>query len=90
MSHLPCYISSALLVLLLAIQTIQSHRIQATLLERILESKGLEPMSKDNPVSNLIEKLNEERTIHNPPPKTKADRIRFTIPGMPPGFKGKT
>ena len=91
MSHLACYISSALLALLLAIQQYQHNRTNRGLLDRILESKGMNPLPDEHPLSDAIGKLKGEPVTDEQKRFIKAaqNRVRFDIPNMGPQFKGK-
>jgi hypothetical protein len=83
-SHLPCYILNGLLALLLVIQQLQHNRITTALHDRILESKGLEPVPKVEAINKMVDALLPERKPYNQPKVTKAvQRIHFPIPGMP-------
>jgi hypothetical protein len=89
-SHLPCYISSGLLALLLVIQQIQNNRITAALHDRILESKGLEPVPKVEAINKMVDALLPDRIPYNQGHKDLEKkvreaqmRVRFNIPGMP-------
>lgn len=90
-SHLPCYISSGLLALLLVIQQLQHNRITMALHNRILESKGLEPVPKVEVINKMIEAVMPERKPYNQEQERlirqaqrKAGlRVHFEIPGMP-------
>jgi len=83
-SHLPCYISSGILALLLVVQQFQHSQITAALHDRILESKGLEPVPKVEAINKMVDAFKEQRTPYNQPPKKPpTSRVHFNIPGMP-------
>jgi len=83
-SHLPCYILSGILALLLVVQQFQHSRITATLHDRILESKGMEPVPKVEAINKMVDALMPQRTPYNQPPKKPPTaRVHFNIPGMP-------
>lgn len=88
MSHLPCYILSGLLALLLVIQQVLHNRIVTALHDRILESKGMEAVPKVDVINKMVDALKEKRTPYNQEELTKKvreaqSRIHFKIPNMP-------
>lgn len=88
MSHLPCYICVGLLALLLVAQQWQHNRITAALHDRILESKGLEPVPKVETINKMVDAFKEKRTPYNQEELTKKvreaqKRVHFNIPNMP-------
>lgn len=87
-SHLACSISSAILALLLVIQQVQHNRITAALHDRILESKGLEPVPKVETINKMVDALMPQRSPYNQEKLTKEakkaqSRLHFNIPNMP-------
>lgn len=91
MLHLPCFILSGLLGLLLVVREAQNHRIQKGLIDKILVSRGSDELPS-SPVEKAISKLTEERKPYSPEQekaiKDAKSRVHFQIPGMP-SFKEK-
>lgn len=93
MWDLPWLICVVVLAVLLLVRESQNARIQKGLIDKILVSKGGEPLPA-SPVEQLLEEFKEHREVH---PKVteemqkkleKAKRsVHFKIPGMPE-FKG--
>ena len=88
MLHLPCYICVGLLALLLVIQQFQNNRITTALHDRILESKGMEPVPKVETINKMVDAFKEKRTPYNQEELTKKvkaaqARVSFRIPNMP-------
>ena len=88
MLHLPCYICVGLLALLLVIQQLQHNRITTALHDRILESKGMEPVPKVETINKMVDAFKEKRTPYNQEELTRKiraaqARTRFNIPNMP-------
>lgn len=93
MWHLPWLICVVVLAVLLLVRESQNARIQKGLIDKILVSKGSEPLPA-SPVEQLLEEFKEHREVH---PKVseemrkkleKAKRsVNFKIPGMPE-FRG--
>lgn len=93
MWHLPWLICVVVLAALLLVRESQNARIQKGLIDKILVSKGSEPLPA-SPVEQLLEEFKEHREVH---PKVteemqkkieKAKRsVHFKIPGMPE-FRG--
>jgi hypothetical protein len=81
--HLPCYISSALLGLMLVIQQIQHNRTNRGLIDKILESKGLTPLPDEHPLVETVKKLATKEPLTEQRKKELLERVRFKIPGMP-------
>jgi hypothetical protein len=81
-SHLVCYISSGLLALMLVIQQHQHNRTNRGLIDKILESRGLNPLPDEHPLAEAIGKL-KEQPLTEQRKKEMLERVRFKIPGMP-------
>ena len=89
MLHLPCYILSGLLGLMLVIQQFQHNRTNRGLIDKILENRGMAPLPDEHPLVDAVTKLAKKDEPLTE--KRKAEmlaRVRFNIPGMPM-FKGK-
>lgn len=83
-SHLVCYISSGLLVLLLAIQQYQHNRTNRGLIDKILESKGMTGLPDEHPLANAVAKLAaKDAPLTEERKKQMLERVRFNIPNMP-------
>jgi hypothetical protein len=81
------------LALLLVIQQLQHNRITQALHDRILESKGMEPVPKVETINKMVDALMPKRTPYNQEQLTKKikeaqSRVRFQIPGFD-NMKGK-
>lgn len=83
MLHLPCYILSGLLVLMLAIQQYQHNRTNRGLIDRILESRGLAPLPDEHPLVETVKKLSTKEPLTEQRKAEMLQRVRFKIPGMP-------
>lgn len=88
MSHLPCYILSGLLALLLVAQQILHNRITTALHDRILDSKGAERVPEVATINKMIDSFKEKRTPYNQEELAKKikeaqKRVSFRIPNMP-------
>jgi DNA polymerase III sliding clamp (beta) subunit (PCNA family) len=88
MLHLPCYISSGLLALMLVVREYQHSRITKGLIDKILENRGMTALPESHPVADMLTKLKEEAkeplTEQQKRLMKNADqRVRFRIPGMP-------
>ena len=82
-SHLVCYISSGLLALLLAVQQYQHNRTNRGLIDKILESKGLNPLPDEHPLAEAVKKLAKPEPLTEKRKMEMLERVRFKIPGMP-------
>ena len=82
-SHLPCYISSGILALLLVIQTIQHNRTNRGLIDKILESRGMTPLPDEHQLVETVKKLAAKEPLTEQRKKELLERVRFKIPGMP-------
>jgi hypothetical protein len=86
--HLPCYILSGLLALMLVIREQQHSRIHKGLIDKILESRGMEKLPDEHPLVDAITKLaGDSKEPLTPEQKrlmaTAKERVRFNIPNMP-------
>jgi hypothetical protein len=82
-SHLVCYISSALLALLLVIQQVQHNRTNRGLIDKILESRGLNPLPDEHPLAEAVKSLAKPEPLTEKRKQEMLQRVRFKIPGMP-------
>jgi hypothetical protein len=82
-SHLACYISSGLLALLLAVQQYQHNRTNRGLIDKILESKGLNPLPDEHPLAEAVKQLAKPEPLTEKRKMEMLERVRFKIPGMP-------
>jgi len=82
-SHLPCYILSGLLGLMLVIQQFQHNRTNRGLIDRILENRGMAPLPDEHPLVETVKKLAAKEPLTEQRKKELLDRVRFKIPGMP-------
>jgi len=88
-SHIACYISSGLLALLLAVQQYQHNRTNRGLIDKILESKGLNPLPDEHPLAEAVTKIkNANEPLTEKRKQEMLERVRFNIPNMPI-LKGK-
>lgn len=84
MLHLPCFILSGLLGLMLVVQQFQHNRTNRGLIDKILESKGMTGLPDEHPLAEAVASLkpkNEPLTEQRK--KEMLSRVRFKIPGMP-------
>lgn len=91
MSHLACYISNALLALMLVGLYLSSKKERTQLMNRLLAGKGIETIPEESPLSEALKNfgapgVSEENVRKMTKPK---ERIRFNIPGMPQFPEGK-
>jgi len=87
--HLACYISNGILALLLVILSLRHEKLVKELINKILESKGMEGIPEEHPIADILGKLHKEATEPQTPEqkrlmKTAQERIHFTIPNMGP------
>ena len=85
MLHLPCYILSGLLALMLVTREYQNNRIHRGLIDKILESRGLNPLPDEHPLVEAVKTLakpeaqtEEQRRLI----RTAQQRVKFNIPNM--------
>ena len=89
MLHLPCYICIVSLALLLAVQQYQHNRTNRGLIDKILESKGLNPLPDEHPLAEAVTKIkNANEPLTEKRKQEMLERVRFNIPNMPI-LKGK-
>lgn len=81
--HLACYISSGLLALLLAVQQYQHNRTNRGLIDKILESRGLNPLPDEHPLAEAVKQLSKPEPLTEKRKMEMLERVRFKIPGMP-------
>lgn len=92
MSHLACYISNALLALMLVGLYLSSKKERTQLMNRLLAEKGIETIPEESPLANALERLGAKHPSEVQSPqvrqkiKESQERIRFNIPGME-GFR---
>ena len=88
MSLIPLYILSGLLGLTLVIREIQHQQLIKALINKILESNGMQGIPETNPMASLFSQLAPSGKEAAKPEKKIVDRVNFKIPGAPQ-FRGK-
>lgn len=82
--HLPCYILSGLLALMLVIREFQHSRINQGLIDKILESRGMAPLPNEHPLAEAVASLvKKDEPLTEKRKAEMLERVRFKIPGMP-------
>lgn len=88
MSGQALLIVCALLMAMLVIREYQHSRIHKGLIDRILESRGMERLPDEHPVADLLGKLKQEAkepvsAEQKRLMKNARERVTFRIPNMP-------
>lgn len=78
MSAMPFYFSIAALIAVLILREVHHNRIQAGLIDKILEQHGLNAIPKEHPLAEIVQRI--ERKADEP--EQKPTRVRIPIPGV--------
>jgi len=79
MLHLPCYISTASLALVLLLREHQHNRTVKGLIDKILIQHDLEPIPDSHPLAEVLSHVTRKA---EEPERKEPPRVRFRIPGM--------
>ena len=79
MSVLPFYFCIGALIVILIMRELHHNRIQAGLIDKILEQHGLNAIPHEHPLAEIVSRI--ERKADEPEIKSP-QRMRIPIPGM--------
>lgn len=78
MSEMPFYFSIVALTTVLILRELHHNRIQAGLIDKILEQHGLNAIPKEHPLAEIVSRIEKKADE----PEEKPVRVRIPIPGM--------
>ena len=90
--HLPCYISIAVLTVLLILNEWSHRRTEKVLINRILEQRGIEPIPESHPLAETLSELTRPSALETMQKelarrgkrhiRMPQENISFKIPGI--------